>query len=93
MQPLSYKNRNFKYLFCVIDAFTNNASVKPLKDKKDKIVLNVFIKIVSESNRKTNKLWVDQGREFYNKLKQKWWDQNNISMYLTHNKDNSATAE
>ena len=33
-----------------------------LKDKKDKPVLNTFVEIVNESNRKLNKLWVDQGR-------------------------------
>ena len=36
------------------------------KDKKRETVLNDFIIIVSESNRQPNKLWVDQGREFYN---------------------------
>ena len=25
------------------------------------------MEIVTESNRKTNNIWVDQGREFYNK--------------------------
>ena len=30
------------------------------------------------SNRKLNKLWVDQGREFYNKLMQEWLDNNDI---------------
>ena len=47
-------------------------AVLGLKDKKDKSVLNAFIEIVSESNRKPNKLWVDQGRKLYNKLMQKW---------------------
>ena len=42
----------------------------PLKDKKGKTVLNAFIEIVNESNRKPNKLWLDQGREFYNELMQ-----------------------
>ena len=41
-----------------------------LTGKKDKIVLNAFIQIVNESNRKPNKLWVDQGIEFYNKRNQ-----------------------
>ena len=68
MASLSSKNKNVKYLLCVIDIFTKFAWVKPLKDKKGKTVLNAFIKIVIESNRKPNKLWVDQGREFYNKL-------------------------
>ena len=42
--------------------------VKPLMDKKAKIVLNCFTGRVNESNRKSNKLWVDQGRKFYNNL-------------------------
>ena len=68
MESLSSKNKNVKYLLCVIDIFTKFAWVKPFKDKKGKTVLNAFIKIINESNHKPNKLWVDQGREFYNKL-------------------------
>ena len=60
MESLSLKNKNVKYLLCVIDVFTKYAWVKPLKNKKGKTVLNVFIEIVNESNRKPNKLWVDQ---------------------------------
>ena len=62
MGSLSSKNRNVKYLLCVIDVFTKYITIKPLKDTKGKIVLNVFIEIVNESNRKSNKLWVDQRR-------------------------------
>ena len=51
--------------------------------KKVKTVLNAFIEIVNESNRKPNKLWADQGREFYNKLMQEWFDNNDVSMYST----------
>ena len=62
MESLSSKNKNVKYLLCVIDNFTKYAWVKPLKDKKGKTVLNAFIEIVTESNRKPNKFWVDQRR-------------------------------
>ena len=82
MGSLSSKNKNVNYLLCAIDVFTKYASVKPLKDKKGKTVYNAFIEIVNESNRKPNKLWVDQGREFYNKL-----------MYSTHNEGKSVIAE
>ena len=64
------KNKNVKYLLCVIDVFTKYTWVKPLKDKKDKTALNAFIKVVNGSNSKPNKLRVDQGRGFYNKLMQ-----------------------
>ena len=40
--------------------------------KKGKTVLNDFIKAVKESSRKPCKLWVDQGREFYNKYVREW---------------------
>ena len=57
MGSLSSKNKNVKYFLCIIDVFTNYAWVKPLNDKKGKIVLNAFIEIVTEPNRKPNRLW------------------------------------
>ena len=42
--------------------------IKLQKLKEGKTVLNAFIEIVNESNHKPNKVWVDQGREFYNKF-------------------------
>ena len=38
------------------------------KIKKDKPVINAFMKIVSESNREPNKLQPDQETKFYNRL-------------------------
>ena len=55
MQPLSSKNKNVKYLLCAVDVFSKYAWVKPLKDKKGKRVLNAFIEVINESNRKPNK--------------------------------------
>ena len=43
MGPLSSRYKNVKYLLRVTDVFTKYAWVKPLKDKKDKTVLNAFI--------------------------------------------------
>ena len=34
MRSLFFKNKNVKYLLCVIDIFTKYAQVKPLKGKK-----------------------------------------------------------
>ena len=93
MESLSSKNKNVKYLSCVMDVFTKYTWVKPLKDEKGKTVLIGFIKIVNESNHKPNKLWVDQGREFFNKLMQKWLENNDILMYSTHNESKSVIVE
>ena len=93
MGSLSSKNKNVKYSLCVIDVFTKYAWIKPLKYKKDKTVLNAFIKIVNESNCKPTKVWVDQGRESSNKLMQEWLDNNDILMYSTYNEGKSLIAE
>ena len=67
MQLLSKYNKWIKYLFCAVDLFSKYAWVIPIKDKKDTSIVNAFKKTLSDSNRKPNKIWVDQGIEFYNK--------------------------
>ena len=62
--------------------------VKLLKDKKAKTLLHGFIGIVNESRRKPNKLWVGQGREFYNNLMKKRLNNDNILMHSAHNEGN-----
>ena len=42
-------------------------------------------------NHKPSKLWVDQGKEFYNKRMQEWLD-NDILLYLTHNEGKLVIA-
>ena len=68
MQSLSRKNKGIKYLVCVIDLYSKYAFVIPLKDKKGISILNAFNKTIKQSNRKPNKIWVDQGGEFYNNV-------------------------
>ena len=65
--------------------------VEHLKDKKAK-ALDVFFGIVNESKRKPNKCWVDQEKEFYNILIQKWLDDNDILMYSTHDEGKSVAV-
>ena len=70
MGSLSSKYKNVKPLLCMINVFTEYVWVKLLKDKKVKAVLNASIEILNESKRKPIKSWVNQKREFYNKLMQ-----------------------
>ena len=65
MQLLSKYNKGNKYLLCAIYFFSKYSWIIPLKDKKGASIVNAFQKIISEE-RKTNKIWVDQGSEFYN---------------------------
>ena len=49
-----------------MDGFARYTWAVPLKDKKGETVAIAFKEIRKKSNRKPNKLWVDQGIEFYN---------------------------
>ena len=71
MQSLSRKNKGIKYLLCAIDLYSKYAFVIPLKDKKGISIVKAFNKIIKQSNRKPNKIWVDQGGEFYNNVFEK----------------------
>ena len=64
-----------------------------MTDKKSKTVLDGFIKIVSKTNRKPNKLCVDQGREIYIKLMKKFLDDNDILIYSTYNEGKLTIGE
>ena len=93
MRSFSSFNRNVEYVLFLTDVFAKYAWVNPWKDKNTKIVLHGFIEIVNESKRKPNKLWLDQRKEFYNNIIQKWLDDNDILMYSTHNEAKSVVAE
>ena len=92
MQLLSKYNRGIRYLLCVIDLFSKYACVIPLKDKRGISIVNGFQKTISEG-RKPNKIWVNQGGEFYNNLFKRFLRINNIEMYSTYNKGKSVVTE
>ena len=71
--------------------------VVPLKDKKGAAIVNAFQKILKDSmklhsKRKSNKIWVDRGSEFYNNSFKNWLHDNNI-MYSTHNEEKFVVSE
>ena len=78
---------------CYIDIFSKYAWVVPLKDKKGVGIADAFQKILGDSNRKPNKIWVDKGSKLYNNSFKKWLKDNNIEMYSIHNEGKSVAAE
>ena len=74
MQLINKFSKGFRFVLCVIDIFSKHAWVVLLKDKKRISIVNVFQKILNDSDkseakskgRKPNKIWVDKGSEFYN---------------------------
>ena len=64
-----------------------------MKDKRGITITNAFQKILDESNRKPNKIWVDKGSEVYNRLMKLWLENNDIEIYSTHNEGEAVVAE
>ena len=81
-----------EYLICAFDVFIKYAWVVSLKDKRGISIIDLFQKIISK-RRKPNKIWVDQGSEFYNNLFKRFLKINNIEMYSTCNEGKSAVVE
>ena len=57
------------------------------KQRKGVTIVNAFQKILDDSKRKPNKIWVDTGSQFYN------LEKNDIKMYSTHNEGKLIVAE
>ena len=63
------------------------------KIKKGVNIVDAFPKILDDSNRKSSKIWVEKGSEFYNSSFKKWLKDNDIEMYSIHNEGKSVVAE
>ena len=66
IQFISKFNERFRFLLCVIDIYSKYAWVIPLK-KKSITITNAFQRTLNESKPKPNKIWVNEGIEFYNR--------------------------
>ena len=64
-----------------------------MKDKKRVSIVNAFETILGNLKRKPNKIWVDQGHEFYNSQFKKFFKESNIQMYSICNERKYVVAE
>ena len=86
------QNKGNKFMLTVIDCFTKYAWAIPIKDKSAKEVTKAFTELFKKG-RIPQKLWVDEGKEFYNKDMEALLKKNNVSMYSTHGEHKSAIIE
>ena len=93
MQSISKFNKRFRFLLCVIEFFSKYAWVVSLKDQRSVSIVDAFQKILDDSNRKPNKIWIDKGSEFYNNSFKTWLKDNDIEMYSINNEGKSVVAE
>ena len=81
---LAKYNKNYKFIFTIIDNHTKFAWSIPLKDKSGKSTTTAFKKLIETSKRKPENVWSDRGKEFYNKTFLDFLKQNEIQIYSTH---------
>jgi hypothetical protein len=93
MQEWNKENKGYRYMLNVIDVFSKYAWSVKLLDKTATAVLTAFKNITETSNRKPKHIWVDQGKEFYNKQMDQWLKENDIIRYSTFGEHKSAVVE
>ena len=71
-------DKEIKYLLTIIDIFSKYAWAVPMRDKTGASVTKAFAKVMINSKRKPEKLWVDEGREIYNTEFKKLLEKNGI---------------
>ena len=63
-----------------------------MKDKQGITITNAFQNILTEHNRKPNKIWVDKGSKFCNRSVKSWLQKKDIEIDSTHNEGKSVIA-
>ena len=81
---LSKYNKNYKFIFTIIDNHTKYAWAIPLKDKSRKSTTTALKSLIEKTIRKPDKIWSDRGKEFYNKTFLDFLKQNEIQIYSTN---------
>ena len=77
-------NKNYKFIFTIIDNHTKYAWAIPLKDKSGKSTTAAFKNLLETSKRKPHKIWSDRGKEFYNTTFLHYLNEQNIQIYSTN---------
>ena len=86
MKAFSKYNQGYNFILVVIDIFSKYGWAIPLKNKEGKTVAEAVKTIFEE--RKPAKMWVDKGKEFYNKDVKDL-----IEFYSTENEEKSSVVE
>ena len=87
MQSFSKFNNGINYLLMVIDVFSKYGWIAPLKSKTGLNVANALSKIFNK--RRCTKMWVDKGKEFYNKHVKAL----GVQLHSTENEEKSCIVE
>ena len=83
----------YRYILTCIDCFTRFAWAVPMKNKTPEEAWKAFNSILVDSGRKPNKIWADQGSEFFNDVWKKEREALDIDLYYTSNAKKAVMIE
>ena len=86
-------NRNYRYVFVIIDNFSKFGWTIPLKNKNAQTIKDSFENILITSKRKPGLIETDRGKEFYNNIFQDFLNKNNIKLYSRNSSYGAVFAE
>ena len=92
MGELAEQNKGYKWLMVVIDCFSRFVWCEPMKDKTAESSWAAF-QLILKKGRKPEKLWSDQGKEFYNSVWKGHLDALGISQYSTYSLNKASIVE
>jgi len=95
MQEWKAENDGERYILTIVDVFTRYAWAVPMKSKTAIDTFAAFISVVDSSKRQPERIWVDQGAEFYNSVFKKWMKAQDppVTMYSTFGESKSVIVE
>ena len=73
--------------------FSKLAWIIPIKGKTSTTLTIAFQKMLGESTRKPDKIWIDQGRKVDNRSMKLWLEQNAIEWYSKHDERKCVAAK
>lgn len=91
MSDVAEQNDGYKYSLNIVDVFSKYAWVIPLKTKSASEVVKAFRPLFREF--RPLHIWVDEGKEFYNKEMTALLKEYNINRYSTYSENKSAVVE
>ena len=86
-------NKRFRYIFIIIDNFSNYLWAVPLKIKNSQTITNEFSNILTKSKRKPVKIESDRGSEWYNSIFQNFLKVKDLHHYSRFTDKGPSIAE
>ncbi len=90
-KEIAAANKKHRFILTCIDILSKYGWAVPLKDKRGRTLVTAF-KTILKSGRKCNRLQSDQGKEYTNRIFQKFLKDNKIEFFTTFNEETKASV-